>query len=692
MPHSPESSYIRYRLPTGLLLFSLMLSCGLVGWGRATAAAEPEAAHSPVGRSASTSSPAPSVTANRATVAPSVDSSRAALPPRFSFNQGSPTAAGSLAPETPEVPLLAQVWPGYPVPTPVVPTLSQPPGSASPAPANIPIPWQVTPPIPVAQAEQPYGTPAQMPMGTWVMVWLPYGMPYPGAPGAAGSPVAGTPAPYGVAYPAWVPALPIAAGVNAPGTVGAWPTAVAPPMAYPAASTPWILPPGAAGAPLYPQQLHPQQAYGQLPGPVGYVPGSVAAPAFPQPGPVQLPFAAEAAVPLSQPLTVPAAPATGAGVAPPPPAQPIPVMPPVLQPATGLPGSVSPLAATSPILSPAPATLSPANPQPLELAAQAGANTTAGPLSPQESPAFNRTNVNVEGLYVLQGDRSSARARLNGSTFLTPNLLVGGTLDIVTGPDLTSNDGVQLTELYLAAAIPDAPGLRFRVGQLDLTSYFDRNSFAKDIGRDFFNPNFNTNPALIAGLNSTASHPGGLVQWAVNDDITLSASAFSSAPGISDFALDGFAGELSFRTGNLILRGTYLTSRDTEFQGTQERLSAYGINAEWFIPEANIGLFGRYGRLNNAGTGLATDTYSFGLNALDLFMDNDRLGLAYGRNLSTAVVGGLTPDALEVFYDFEVLPNIRLGFTFQQLNQFSESYAGFRIRSGLDLTPSLSLD
>lgn len=334
----------------------------------------------------------------------------------------------------------------------------------------------------------------------------------------------------------------------------------------------------------------------------------------------------------------------------------------------------------------------PASSAPIADVAQAAANTTAAPLVQDPAAPLSDPTFNVQGLYVLQGDRSSARARLNGSAFLTPNILVGGTLDVVTGEDLTSNDGIQVTELYLATALPNAPGLRFRLGQLDLTSYFDRNSFAKDIARDFFNPIFNTNPALLAGANVTASRPAGLVQWSVNDDITLSASAFSSSPNLSDFALDGFAGELSFRTGNLILRGTYLTARDTEFQGTQDRLSAYGLNAELFIPEANLGLFGRYGSLNNTNTGLAADTFSFGLNAFDLFMENDRLGLAYGRNLNTVSVQGRTPDAVEVFYDFEVLPNIRMGFTFQQLNQFTESVAGFRIRSDFDLSPRPSLD
>lgn len=301
-------------------------------------------------------------------------------------------------------------------------------------------------------------------------------------------------------------------------------------------------------------------------------------------------------------------------------------------------------------------------------------------------------NLDFQGLYIFQDDQSSARARLLGSAFLTPNLLVGGAIDFVTGPDLTNDDGIQITELYLATALPGTPGLRFRVGQLDLTSYFDRNSFAKDISRDFFNPIFHTNPALIAGANVTASRPAGLVQWAITDDLLVSASAFSSAPNLSDFALDGFAGEVSVRSGDLIVRGTFVSAKDTEFQGTGGRLNSYGINAEWFIPSANLGFFGRYGHLDNASTGLSTDTYSIGLNALDLFMPNDRLGLAYGRNLLTAAADERTPDALEVFYDFEVFPSIRIGFTLQQRNAFTETVAGFRIRGDLGLFPEVSLE
>lgn len=356
-------------------------------------------------------------------------------------------------------------------------------------------------------------------------------------------------------------------------------------------------------------------------------------------------------------------------------------LPPTAVPPFSVPPSAPFPTVTSPPSTPLPNAALPPSPT--------GTTAIAPPLESLNQPV-TEPSLDLQGLYVLQGDQSSARVRLSGDAFLTPNLLVGGALDLATGPDLTNSDGLQLTELYLAAAVPGVPGLRFRLGQLDITSYFDRNSFAKDVGRDFFNSTFHTNPALISAANATASSVGGVVQWSLNDNLTLSAAAFSSAANITNFALDGFAGEVGLRTGDLILRGTFLTGRDTDFQGTGDRLDAYGVNAEWFWPQVNVGVFGRYGQLNSSG-GLSGSTFSLGANAFDVFMDEDRLGVAYGRNLPSASVNGLTPDVLELFYDFEALPNVRMGFTFQQRNQLRESFAGFRIRSGLELLPNPSL-
>jgi len=69
-------------------------------------------------------------------------------------------------------------------------------------------------------------------------------------------------------------------------------------------------------------------------------------------------------------------------------------------------------------------------------------------------------------------------------------------------------------------------------------------------------------------------------------------------------------------------------------------------------------------------------------------MPDDRLGLGYGRQLSNSSLrDDKNPDVIEIFYDVRVLPNLRVGVTFQALNEFSESVAGFRIRTDFDLIP-----
>ncbi|HIK45594.1 MAG TPA: porin [Leptolyngbyaceae cyanobacterium M65_K2018_010] len=553
------------------------------------------------------------------------------------------------------------------------------------------------------------GLPAYGPMsGMWMMIWVPYGAPMVAPPSPA------QPLPNASGYP---PTLPYG---MVPGFV---PGASGPVVPQP---HPGYLPqgPGYAAMPGLPAYLPPggmvpwggyaagayglppsPSAYGTFPSVGGYGPyGSVYAPygaihppaSLGLPGPT--PNAALPTVPPSHginPLNQPGLGGVSAGN---------PTSLPWSNAVTAGTSSVAPAgwynsaaAGIPPVNPTVTPTVNPGMPYP----GPAGAQTLApspNPVQPPSeptSPAFTNapiteSNLYVEGLYILQGDNSSARARISGYDFLSPNWLIGGSIDVVTGPDLTNRDGLQLNELYLATSVPAIPGLRFRLGQLDITSYFDRNSFAKDISRDFFNSTFHTNPALVAGANVTASRPGGLVQWLATDNVNLSAAVFSSAGNIADFALDGLAAEVGFRMGDFVLRGTYVSGNGSEFQGAEGRLNAYGLNAEWFIPAANLGLFGRYGALNGAGGFLGND-YVIGISALDLFMQDDRLGLAYGRNLPFNSVDGLTPDVLELFYDFAALPNLRIGFTFQQRNQFRDSYAGFRIRGGLDVLPNPSL-
>ena len=325
------------------------------------------------------------------------------------------------------------------------------------------------------------------------------------------------------------------------------------------------------------------------------------------------------------------------------------------------------------------------------------------------STALTKPSVTLQGAYVYQGGDSSARARIQALYPLSSRVLFGATVDLSTGNSFTDtpNAGLNINELYLSTSLPEIPNLRFTIGQMDLTSYFDRNSFAKDGTTHFFNPIFQTNPALAAvGIGS---RPGLLVNWSLTDNIELKGATFSSSRSIGDFALNGFAGEVGFRYGNAIVRGTYATGRESSsLDGFKEsgqvargggrfgqlkgdREEAFGVNAEVFIPKLKMGVFGRYGRYNNLDMGEGGDTASVGVSFLDLFAPDDRLGIAYGQGLSNDArrvsTGGKRSDALEVFYDFKLLNNLRMGFSLQERNSFSELVAGFRVKTEFDLTP-----
>ncbi|NEO97265.1 MAG: hypothetical protein F6K58_00820 [Symploca sp. SIO2E9] len=343
--------------------------------------------------------------------------------------------------------------------------------------------------------------------------------------------------------------------------------------------------------------------------------------------------------------------------------------------------------------------------------------TDLGQIAPTQVPPeitskpINSPSLQFQGSYITQGEDSVARARLSGIYPLTSQILFGATFDLTSEDNELADspeDGLNINELYVAASpFKDLPNLRLVVGQLDLTSYFDRNSFAKDGVSHFFNSVFQTNPALSA--TGIASRPGALVNWSVTDNIEAKAAVFSSDRALDDFALDGFAGEIGIRFGNAIVRGTYATARDagseTGFQEIfslprgdddfglepEDREESYGINAEVFIPNLNMGLFARYGRYENRELDRAGDTYSLGLTFLDVFAKDDRLGLAYGRGLSNERLrqdnDDDLPDVLELFYDFRFLRNLRLGFTLQQRDNFSDTFAGFRIKTEFDVIP-----
>jgi len=336
---------------------------------------------------------------------------------------------------------------------------------------------------------------------------------------------------------------------------------------------------------------------------------------------------------------------------------------------------------------------------------------TVAPAPPQSSAAApaERSEVFGQAAYLQQGGEGSARLRVGGIYVLSPSVFAGATVDLSTGPSFSDSDqtGLSLSELYLTASPANLPELRFTVGLMDLTSYLDRNSFAKDSLTHFFNPVFQTNPAL--STVNVASRPGALVNWTPVDAVSLTATTFSASRSLGSFALDSFAGEVGVRFGNAIVRGTYVTSTDagrgdgfgeigTFDRGNGQfgslpgdRETGYGLNAEAFIPGLNLGLFGRYGWYTNNTLGASGQTYSVGANGLDVFLPGDRLGLGYGRQLSNdglrQASGGPVPDVWELFYDAQIIDNLRAGVSLQQRNAFSETYLGFRVRYDMRWQP-----
>jgi hypothetical protein len=355
---------------------------------------------------------------------------------------------------------------------------------------------------------------------------------------------------------------------------------------------------------------------------------------------------------------------------------------------------------------PNPATLPGSTPEPLST----DASSLGEIIRPVTPPSLR-----FQAAAIQQGDDFSARTRLQGYYFLSPYALVGATVDLTTGNAFSDNPntGFSINELYLALSAESAPNMRLILGQIDLTSYFDRNSFAKDSLTHFFNPVFQTNPALAA--NQLSSQPAALLHWSITDDINFKTAVFS-AGGIDNFELNSFAGELGLSLGdNLVVRGTYVSGEDARQRSSfneifqidrgggnfgllsGDRESSYGINAEWYIPELSLGVFGRYGYYENQALDLNAHTYSAGINILDLFVEGDRLGVGYGWGLSNESLrlaqGADIPDVFEVFYDTRLAPNIRAGFSVQQRDGFSETILGFRIRADfelLDQTPRSS--
>ncbi|MBD2104316.1 carbohydrate porin [Leptolyngbya sp. FACHB-261] len=314
-----------------------------------------------------------------------------------------------------------------------------------------------------------------------------------------------------------------------------------------------------------------------------------------------------------------------------------------------------------------------------------------------------RPRLQFQGLGLAESNEDvSLRLRLNGLLPLNQRTVLGATLESRFGSVFGSDQVIDLNELFITHAVNDPATVRFTVGKLDLTSYFDRNSFAKDIATHFFNPAFQTNPAL--GAAGLSSQPALLFNWTASDNFEVKLSGFSSQRDLGDLSLDSFAGELGLRLSDWgILRATYVTSveRDQGSSGQPrqsniiavrpgDREQAFGLNFEAFLPDPKLGFFARYGHYDNLDRDQGSaNAYSVGVTALDVWVPQDRMGLGYGTLLSNSDLRDDLdrdfPDALELFYDRPLNRYLRIGASVQGVNGFSDVVFGLRLRTDLDL-------
>lgn len=604
----------------------------------------------------------PPVPSQQGTPPPPIYSPATPFPPQgygapYPANVAAPPSNGTASTPYPYgAPVVLILYPSYP-PGRV------PPGSGGSQSQLAPLPYPPT----MYGAGSAYTIPPNLvsyPPGQTPNFAMPGYSPYP--TGAAGTP-----------YAAPLPPLPIPANTAYPyggASYGMVPGGIpyAASGGYPGNPNPYAVPQGGMQPPIYYLDPYPQPAYGGQPPGYGLpqnAPG-VLVPGYPPPSQGYVPYMYGGPSPGSTAL-----PPGGNFVGPE--ARNLPVQPIV----PGIPVQVPP-----PSISPPP---------------------PATPNRPLRSTAFNDPRLQFQGVYIYQGEEGSGRARVTGVYPLTPQFLVGGTIDVVDGNAFTDSrrEGINVNELYVAATIPELPNFRIVAGQLDLTSYFDRNSFAKDAATMFFNSTFQTNPALAA--TGIGSRQAALVNWSITDNAEAKVAIFSSSRELNDFSLDGFAGELGIRFGNFILRGTYATNRDAgNDDGFREifqidrgngrtgllegdREEAFGVNAEVYIPQIRMGIFGRYGQYYNWEVDRSANTFSAGVTFLDLLTPSDRLGIAYGRGLSNETLRQRSDDqvldVLEIFYSFAVLPNLSLGLTFQALDGLSESILGIRVKTDFNL-------
>ncbi len=341
-------------------------------------------------------------------------------------------------------------------------------------------------------------------------------------------------------------------------------------------------------------------------------------------------------------------------------------------------------------------------------AAQAEPLPTPATCACEDSDAKPASILQVQGTYIQQGDEVTGQARASVSYPITDYSEISGAVEFTQGNALSNSaEDLRIQELYYNAQLPGQSNVNLTVGKTDLTSHFDRNSFAKDGTTHFFNSALQSNPALVsAGM---ASRPAAVARWRASDGVMVKGAVFSSDPELTELGANGAAAEVGIWQGNTLVRATYVTGEDrgaeTSFQeayslprgGGQtgvkpgDREHALGLNAETYFPGKKVGAFARYGWYHNSGLGESAQTYSAGINALDVWRDRDRLGVAYGRDLSNEQLrkqqGQSIPDVAEVFYDAPITKNVRAGITLQQRNGFSETVVGFRVKAQFMASP-----
>jgi hypothetical protein len=189
-----------------------------------------------------------------------------------------------------------------------------------------------------------------------------------------------------------------------------------------------------------------------------------------------------------------------------------------------------------------------------------------------------------------------------------------------------------LREAWVRLQTPDA-GVRFNVGKLDVTHYFDRNFFAEDETRQFLNAALIGNPMLRPPPNGPAA------------SIRISQGDWRYAFGVH--APDDFDGDMSglpYIIGELghrnlfALKGHYRWwARVGSVQDRRDDVTwGTGISIDQLVAE-NTGVFFRAGLSRSENESLTSHAVSLGVQHTPTWIqrDKDLMGIGYGYQRET---------------------------------------------------------